>query len=1038
MKQLFKVLLITLLSINVIYAEETGSASIFSFLNGMPLKNNEILVDGKYKHYTDEDGSAEIVLETGKHQIEIFAKDDQGHNLGYTKKIIDIKDSRDTQLIATFKENSPTPYVEIDTPVGDTEKVATKNFGILKGKILSEEDGKGVPNARIFVKGTSIDTRTDENGSFSTVIPADTNVSISIVHSEYSAQTLNNIRVKKDRTRKIAVKLTPASMELEEFIVLAPQVKGSIAATMNEEKNANAITNILGNEQIAKQGDSDAAGALKRVTGVTIVDGSDVYVRGLGGRYSNVEMNSMPLPSPDPQRRTVPLDIFPAAVIGSMQVQKSATADIPASFGGGYVNIRTKEQAKENYFRISAELKMNSNTGKKVSNYEGSSTDWLGYDNGYRAIPSDILNASKIIVGKRVPSFDPAKNADYVQQITDRSFDIIQEALAPGGKVSLEGAYNQDIASKGHIAIFANYSYSQDHTYREEKYYNYNYNQATNSLYETPNQKGDVYKTVDQYKNSAIINAHYNYADILNLKFTQLFSKISEKVTKITDGIAGSNDDWRITYDLNWEERTLNASQFSGDMLYSIVDLENKFSFGAEITQALLDQPSNYRYTYFRNIGLDGVQIGEPYLDRYAPNVFLNLTTNDDLMAFYFKNKTNFELLSKDDYVEIGLSNSAKTRESRYNKYRMNQSSNTGKLTADIDTIYDTNLNDFSLDISFQPAYWYDAKIDETNGYANLFLKPTRNTELLVGARSTNFKQTVYSYTNFNNYFTPIEKVPTELSFNSILPSMTFKYIFDKKNQINFAYSQTYIVPDLREFTDTEYFHPYDIATVKGNPNLTNTDITNYDLKFSHYFSSTENITFGIFYKYLDKPIEDVLLPTSSLPRYSYANADYATLYGVELDGRKNFDFIAKSLKRWYISGNFSYTKSEVNLTSDQQELYTTNKRELQGLSPTVVNMTIGYERKDRSVTLSYNKMGERIRKVGMIDANERYPDHYEVPPQIVDFVWIEKFKNNIALKLKLKNLLDEETIWYQGSRANVTKQFRSGRFYSFSFSYKY
>ncbi|UCM99703.1 carboxypeptidase-like regulatory domain-containing protein [Sulfurimonas sp. SWIR-19] len=1038
MKQLFKILLITLCSIGSLYAEDTGSASVFSFLNGMPLENNEILVDGKYKYYTDEDGSVEIVLETGKHQIEIFAKDDQGHNLGYTKKTVIIKDSRDTQLIATFKENSAVPYVEIDTPVGDTNSIVAKNFAILQGSVLSEEDGKGVANARIFVKGTAIDARTDENGSFSIAIPADTNLSISIVHSEYSAQTLNNIRVKKDKTHKVTVKLTPASMELEEFIVLAPQVKGSIAATMNEEKNANAITNIVGNEQIARQGDSDAAGALKRITGVTIVDGSDVYVRGLGGRYSNVEMNSMPLPSPDPQRRTVPLDIFPAAVIGSMQVQKSATADIPASFGGGYVNIRTKEQAKENYFRITTELKMNSYTGKKVANYEGSSTDWMGYDNGYRAIPSDILNDSKIVVGERVPSFDPANNAEYMQQITQRSFNITPQALAPGGKVSIEGAYNQDIASRGHIAVFANYSYGQDHTYREEKYYNYNYNQATDTLYETPNQEGDVYKTVDQYKNSAILNVHYNYANVLNLKFTQLYSKISEKVTKITDGVAGSNDDWRITYDLNWEERTLLASQFSGDMLYSVVDLKNKFSFGAEITQALLDQPSNYRYTYFRNIGLDGVQIGDPYLDRYAPNVFLNLTTNDDLMAFYLKNRTEFELLSKDDYLEIGWSNSAKTRESRYNKYRVNQSSNAGRLTEDIDTIYNKYLDDFSLDISFQPAYWYDAEVDETSTYANLFLKPTKKTELLVGARSTDFQQTVYQYTNFNNLFIPIEKVPENLSFNSILPSMTFKYIFDKKNQINFAYSQTYIVPDLREFTDTEYFHPYDIATVKGNPDLKNTDITNYDLRFSHYFSSTENVTFGTFYKYLDKPIEDVLLPTSSLPRYSYANADYATLYGIELDGRKNLDFIANSFKRWYFSGNFSYTKSEVNLTPQQQELYTTNKRELQGLSPTVVNVTVGYEKKDRSVTLSYNKMGERIRKVGMIDAGERYPDHYEVPPQIVDFVWIEKFKNHIALRLRLKNLLDEETIWYQGSRSNVTKRFRTGRFYSFSFSYKY
>ena len=1037
MRVLIKVILAIALLASSLLAKESGTATIFVFYNGAPLEKNEVLIDSEKRYFTDQDGSVEVKLASGKHTVEIFAKDEDGKSLGYARKNIVVKPKRDTQVIASFESDSPTPYVEVDIPVGDTEKRVAKYFGVLEGEVLSDEDSKAVPNARVFVKGTAIDARTDENGKFKVEVPADVNLTVSVVHSEYSSQTINNIRVKKDKTAKVTVKLTPASMELEEFVVLAPKVKGSIAAVMSEEKRAKAITNIIGSEQISKRGDSDAAGALKRVTGVTIVDGTDVYVRGLGGRYSNVEMNSMPLPSPDPQRRTVPLDIFPASVIESMHVQKSATADIPASFGGGYVNIKTKESPQENYFKITTEIKANSNTGKDVASYEGSSTDWLGYDNGYREIPPEILEASKIVPGKPVPSFDPALKPQYIAAITKRSFNITEEPLPPGGKVSIEGAYSHDVGKKGKLSVFGNYSYSQDHTYREEKYYKYNYNQRTGTLYETPNQFGDVYKTVDKYKNSGILNLHYNYADVLNLKFTQLYSKVSEKVTKITDGIAGSNDDWRITYDLNWEERTLNASQLSGDMLYNVYGYKNRFSFGAEIATALLDQPSNYRYTYYRNIGLDGVQIGDPYLDRYAPNVFLNLTTDDEMLAFFLKNRTEFEIFSDDDYFEIGLSSSSKTRESRYNKYRVNQSSDSGRLTDDIDTIYDNYLQFFSLDISFQPAYWYDAEVDETSGYVNLFLKPTKKTELLIGARSTDFEQTAYQYTNFDNIFAPIEKVPETLSFSKILPSMTFKYIFDEKNQVSFAYSQTYIVPDLREFTDTEYYHPYDIATVKGNPNLKNTDITNYDLKYSHYFSDTENITFGVFYKYLDKPIEDVLLPTSSLPRYSFDNADYATLYGVEVDGRKNLDFIAEYLKKWYLSGNFSYTKSEVNLTPEQQLLYTTNKRELQGLSPTVVNLTVGYERKDRSVTLSYNKMGERIRKVGMIDAQERYPDHYEVPPQIVDFVWIEKFKD-LSLKLKLKNLLDEETIWYQGNKNNVTKRFKVGRFYSLSLSYKF
>ena len=1048
MKQLLKLLTLLFLLVSGVQAEDTGSASIFSFFNGIALENNEVLIDGEDKYFTDEDGSAEIILEVGKHQVEIFAKSAEGNNLGYAKKNIEIKDSRDTQLIATFNDSSAVPYIEVDTPIGegDVNLEDTKKVGTLEGLILTSDKSLPIANARIFVKGSSLEARSDVEGKFSIEIPAERNISISVVHSEYSAQNVENLVVSSDATINTTVKLTPASMELEEFIVLAPKVKGSIASIMAEEKATSAITNIVGAAEMSKKGDSTAAGALKRVTGVTLIGGKDIYVRGLGGRYSNIEMNSMPLPSPDPQRRTVPLDIFPSAVIGSMKVQKSATADIPASFGGGYVDIRTKDKSKENYFKISTELKANSFTGKEVNSYAGSSTDYLGSDDGYRVIPAQIMNDSKIVVGEPVPSFDPANNEAYTKAITNRLFTTTKENLPVGGKFTLEGAYNLKIADKHELSFFANYAYGQDHIAREEEYFTYAYNKTTDSLYKEPEQYGDNYTTLNRYTNAGIFNVHYNYADVFNLKFTKLYSKISEKVTRISDGIANSDDDWKIRYDLNWEERILDANQLNGDTKFEIANFENFLKFGGEYATASLDQPSNYKYAYLRDIRFDGVVQGDPYLDRFSANAFLNLTSDDTMMAFYLKNKTILELFDDRDYFEMGLSMNSKTRESRYNKFLMQkttQDTGENKLRDDIDTIYDEKIRNsydetFRLDIAFQPAYWYDAEVDESNYYAKLFLNPTKEIEVLVGARQTNFKQTVFQYTNNNNALSPIEKVPESLEFNKLLPDLGLKYKFDKDNQLNFAFAQTYIVPDLREFTSAEYFHPYEVATVQGNPDLVNTNIMNYDLKYSHYFSASENMNFGLFYKYLDKPIEDVQLPSSSLPRYGYDNADNAVLYGFEIDGRKNLDFIEKSLKNYYISGNFSYTKSEVTLRKEQEDIYTNNYRNLQGLSPIVINISTGYEAKGRNVTLSYNKMGERIRKVGMIDGNDEYPDYYEIPPQILDFVWIESFDNGLSFKLKLQNLLDQETIWYQGSTDNVTNRFKVGRFYSLSGSYKF
>jgi outer membrane receptor protein involved in Fe transport len=165
---------------------------------------------------------------------------------------------------------------------------------------------------------------------------------------------------------------------------------------------------------------------------------------------------------------------------------------------------------------------------------------------------------------------------------------------------------------------------------------------------------------------------------------------------------------------------------------------------------------------------------------------------------------------------------------------------------------------------------------------------------------------------------------------------------------------------------------------------------------------------------------------------------DTASLYGIEIDGRKSFNIISDDLSDFYFSGNLSYTKSDVTLTQEQESKYTSNHRELQGLSPIVVNLALSYEIKGRNATLAYNKMSERIRKVGMIDYLDEYPDYYEVPPQMLDFIWIEEFDNGLSSTFKVKNLLDEEVIWYQGDEEHVTNRFKIGKFYSVSVGYKF
>ena len=1037
----------------LLIAGEDGSISVFVFSEGKPLPGVEITIDGNTSYKTDADGSQKIRLTGGRHQVEVVGKQGDGQNLGYIKKTVEIKDGKDTQLFVRFVSDA-NDLIMIDTPLEGkaTRTINPEGTAFLYGTILSSETNKPVTNARVFVKGTGIDARSDENGGFQIEIPANVPLSISIVHSEYASQTLNDVVFLKDEHVAKEFKLEPASLELEEFVVLAPQVKGSIASIVAEEKTTHSISNFLSAEEFGKKGDSSAAAALKRVTGVTLIGGKDVYVRGLGQRYANIEMNSMPLPSPNPLKRAVPLDIFPGGAISSMKVQKSATADIPGSFGGGYIDIRTKDTAREDYFKISLDGKANTETGSDMYTYEGSDTDIFGFDDGYRKINPEILKNSRVVEGERVigltpDNFTKERLSQFTQNYVNRDYNIETEKQPPGFGLGAEGAKTYNVAGTHHFTLFGNYKYETDAESRTEIYNNYDMQKSTGRLYRDPSQTGTIDKSVVSYVHNALFNLGYNFKDVFKMKYTKLLTHNADKVTRVVDGIMGSNDEDMTKYYLDWEERTLDVDQITGGFDYALYGHENNFSFGLETARAELYQPNNYHYT-FRNEG-------EPFLDnKVSNNIANNLESTDDVTAFYLKNKIHFDLLSRDDYIDVGISMSSKDRESRQNKFflkKMGAGSivDDREMTGTIEEIYDTYVrpdipyDQRSLLVNqlFKPADHYDAEVEETNFYINTFFKPFEKIEVLLGARSFDFSQVVYQYVEDrdNPDMTKrrlIARVPEKLNSSDIFPSLGVKYLYDKSNIIDIAFSKTYIAPDLREFTSGEYFHPYEVATIIGNPDLVITDIYSFDLKYGHYFSDTQNIKLGLFYKYLDKPIEDVMVPSSSLPIYSFDNADSAILYGLEIDGRKDFSFISEALKNYYLSGNLSFTKSEVTLTRDQETIYSTNHRELQGLSPVVINITLGYDVKRRSITLSYNKMGERIRKVGMIDDGDYYPDHYEDPAALLDLVWIERLGKDIELKVKIGNILRESTVWKQDG--NVTQKYKQPMTFNAGVSYTF
>jgi len=1076
MKLLLKLLFIMVLPALLLAAEQKkGSVSVLLFSEGKPLVSNEIKLDGQKIFKTDKDGSIKVPLVAGKHQVEIYGKDVTGMNLGYFKKQITIKDGKDTQVIATLTK-AGADSIDIDTPVAmaalkDKEVQKATGTGRLRGTVLSSQGGNPISGARVFVRGTSVDTRTDASGHFSATVPSGTNLSISVVHSAYSAQTIGNIKVKKDAVTSRTVKLTPASMELEEFVVLAPKVQGSIADVLEEEKNINAIANILGSEELSKKGDSDAASALKRVTGVTLIGGKSIFVRGLGERYSNVEMNSMPLPSPDPTKRVVPLDIFPSSVIGSIKIQKSGTADIPANFGGGYIDMRTKNKSGEDYIKIGFGIKGNSNTGKNVISHKGSDSDWTGYDDGYRDIPSDILAYSAVTIGEPINNFSRTDLGDgdrtageerflqMTQAYAERNYGTFMESLPVGGSFSIEGLKSFEFDNDHKISIFGTYAYKQEHTYREEQFVTYRYD--TKSQPDSIISDGSQIKATSVYEQNAMLNIDYAFSDVLNIKYTKLFTHVGEKNTRVTEGVFGSNFDYQYYTYLDWSERELNADQLTGNFDYELFNRKNTLNFGLEYASATLHQPNNFLYQDIRR-GETEEEYERLYYTGSQNFLAKRIDSEDNVFAFSLDNKIEYGFFSEEDYMQFGVNYSSKDRKSEYQRFYLKKNGGHGIDNYDnlpggdpeglLDT-YVRNTTDydnlpFLIDSLFDPSDYYDAEVTETDLFFNMLAKPYDNLEFMLGVRYVDLEQVLSEYIEDRNDGGKVTQAKPSLEIKDFFPSLSIKYTYDEENIFDLAFSKTFIIPDLREFSSGTYFHPYDVANVHGNPDLNNTIIYSVDLKYSHYFSENEYIKAGIFYKYLEDPIEDTQLNSSSLPIYSYENADYATLYGLEVDGRKSLDFFGSKarseimpylgdLHNYYISANFSFTDSEVTLNEDQVDHLTTNNRQLQGLSQIVANTTLGYDDEDRSVTFSYNKMGERIRKVGVINEQKvHFGDTIEIPPALLDFVWIEKFSNGLTGKLKIGNILDSETVWKQDDKE--IRYFTTGQTLKLKVSYKF
>lgn len=907
-------------------------------------------------------------------------------------------------------------------------EVETTEPGTIRGTVTSLEDDRPVSDARIFVRGQEVEVATDANGSFMIQLRPGT-YDISVIHPDFSSQDVARVEVESGETTGATVELSPAAVELDDFTITAPRIEGGQADLLAERRESSNVTEVLGAEQMSKQGASDAADALSRVTGITVVGGKFVYVRGLGDRYSATLLNGATLPSPEPERRVVPLDLFPTSMLESVVVQKSYSPDMPGEFGGGVVELRTRRLPSE--FEADLGMSVGFRTGstfETAPTYQGGALDFLGFDDGTRGLPDPVAAASEdsqLREGDRFSDegFTPSE-LEVLGESFPNTWELQSMTLPPNMGIdgSIGDAFDFDGWKTGYRL---GATWSQDWSVLEstERYFRLG---AGNEL-EVRNEY-DFVTAEREIVIGMIFTTGIEFGEDHQIYLTSLLDRVSDDEARQYSGFFRDVGGEINVSRFRWVERMLLYQQIRGE--HTFEDLKGlNFDWHYVFSQAQRDEPDRKEFRYDERP--DG---GFVLSDRPEGNsrVFSGLVDN--------AHDINFEITlpfrqwsSLDSNVSLGAAAVLKNREVDTRRYAYTLQERDERLALPPEELFTPeNIGPgevLQLTEATRSTDNYTAEQQILASWLSGELPISKSFEIGGGVRLEYSKQRVETRELFNP---DADLVPAELSTLDPLPALSATWGFFDDMKLRAVVSRTVSRPDFRELSPLTFTDVTGGRAVQGNPELERAVITHADLRYEWYPTKTESVSIGTFLKSFESPIESEIRPGAQ-PLVTYQNAKSALNLGVEIEARKNFEFLAKSLRDLFIATNFSLIDSSVDLAESGSQ--TNSERPLQGQSPWVVNLSIGYDNVEigTSASILYNVSGRRITSVGALGL----PDVYEEPVHSLDAVYKQKLGDSgFKASFKATNLIDPAIEFAQGARVQSTT--RLGRKFSFGLGYDF
>lgn len=847
---------------------------------------------------------------------------------------------------------------------------------------------------------------------------------------------------------------TQTEQEDVERISVSGRLMSSAASAAAERREQPYVAELLGMEQISRAGDSNAATALRRVTGLTLVKDKFIYVRGLGERYSSTLLNGAMVPSPDPTRNVIPLDMFPAGIIESLVVQKAYSPELPAAFGGGNVNIRTAAIPLQTTFNFSVGTGYNSLNSDDGFEYAGGGDDWHGKDDGTRALSAQLaaaqaqygtltpINIAEALGGLNATNLAQAET--IVRELGtafNRDIDVSRTSVKPDFDGSVSFGSRFDLAKNVVFGVMSGISYDRatQNIEEQERYYSV----SGDSL--TPlNRYDDIKGTEHQVKLSGMLNFGLELGVDHRLETATIYLRDTKDEVKIKNGdsIETINEANRYNTDtsIRYEERTMLSNQVRGKHnLPYLWDLAVDWQYTD--AKARRYAPGEIEYRYLNETQADN-------------SVFSFLRRNQNAVNYSFGDmKDNTENFSWNAKLPLTLGKAEMTLSGGYSYFERSRNAQTDRfnfdtvgftlqqLSGDFSEIFsDANILDASnkfkiSNVTTQADDYVAAQMIDA-GYAALELNYDYKFRVNIGVRYEDFKQ-------ISLPIGPDGDISGELTDAALLedgfyPALSLTWFINDDLQARFGYSKTVVRPDLREVTPVLYVDPLTDFKVTGYAGLQSTDINSADARLEWYYDNS-NYSIGLFYKDLKKPIEAVELSGSDGNLLmSFRNADSGEVYGIEAEFLQQLDMFGgefgKLADNFFLAGNLTLSESEISIQRFPGANLTNQTRGLSGHSKYVANLQLGFDSDNdqHNATLTYNVFGKRIAFAGV---NEK-DDAFEQPFHSLDFTYSYAPMQSMTVKLGLKNLLDEDVeILQQGE---ILQKRVEGQSYSLSFSYKF